>query len=199
MKLKIYYNAIKYRVWYFFNKKKYKNLGAGSFIKSPLSIVCPWNIEIGEKVFIGYKSWLAANSITGSKNCVLKFGDNCTIGNFNHIYATSKIVFEKSVLTADKVYISDNIHCYDDINVPIQDQKIIQKREVHIGEGTWIGENVCIIGVNIGKNCVIGANSVVIKDVDDFSVVAGNPATLIKKYCFQAKKWKRVNPDGSFK
>jgi len=46
----------------------------------------------------------------------------------------------------------------------------------------WIGENVCVLpNVRIGRNSIIGANSVVIKDVPPYSVVAGNPVKLIKK------------------
>lgn len=50
-----------------------------------------------------------------------------------------------------------------------------------IGEGSWIGENVCVCGANIGKHCVIGANSVVTKDIPDYSVAVGCPARIIKK------------------
>ena len=57
---------------------------------------------------------------------------------------------------------------------------------VEIGDGTWIGENVCIIGASIGKQCVIGANSVVLKDIPDYCVAVGLPAKVIKKYNFEA-------------
>jgi acetyltransferase-like isoleucine patch superfamily enzyme len=78
------------------------------------------------------------------------------------------------------VFISDNDHSYSDLDLPIIQQPIKFKKNVSIGSGSWIGENVCIIGASIGRNCVIGANSVVTKDVPDFSVVAGNPAKVIK-------------------
>ena len=65
--------------------------------------------------------------------------------------------------------------------------------ELIIGEGSWIGINVVIIGdVHVGKNCVIGANSIVINDIPDYSVAVGNPAKIIKKYDFEAKTWKKV-------
>lgn len=48
-----------------------------------------------------------------------------------------------------------------------------------IGEGSWLGENVCVIGANIGKHCVIGANSVVTKDIPDYSIAVGAPAKII--------------------
>ena len=64
---------------------------------------------------------------------------------------------------------------------------------IKIGKGSWIGTHVAIIGdVHVGKHCVIGANSVVTKDVPDYSVAIGIPAKVIKKYNFEIKKWEKV-------
>jgi acetyltransferase-like isoleucine patch superfamily enzyme len=193
-----WYNAIRYRIWLFNNKAKFKRFEKNSFIKSPLAIGGHKNIEIGKDVFIGYKTWIAAVPHTGASECLLQFGDGCTIGNFNHIYATKRIVFGKKVLTADKIYITDNLHEYMNINIAIIDQPIRQINEVLIGDGSWIGENVCIIGASVGKNSVIGANSVVTKNIPDYSVAVGNPAKIIKRYCFETKGWKKTSPDGNF-
>ena len=62
-----------------------------------------------------------------------------------------------------------------------------------IGNGTWIGTNAVIVGnIQIGKHCVIGANSVVTKDIPDYSVAAGIPAKVIKRYDFEEEEWVRV-------
>lgn len=63
---------------------------------------------------------------------------------------------------------------------------------MEIGEGTWLGENVCVIGAKIGKHCVIGANSVVTKDIPDYSIAVGAPARIIKQYNFKENVWKVV-------
>jgi acetyltransferase-like isoleucine patch superfamily enzyme len=64
---------------------------------------------------------------------------------------------------------------------------------ISLGDGCWIAFNSVILGrVKIGKQSVVGANSVVTKDVSPFSVVVGNPARVIKKYDFKRKKWLRV-------
>lgn len=118
--------------------------------------------------------------------------DECIIGDFNHIYATHSIKFEKGVLTANFVYISDNLHEYTDIDTPILKQPIKQLKDVRIGEGSWIGEHVCIIGASIGKHCVIGANSVVTHDIPDYSVVVGAPARIIKKYNIEKHIWETL-------
>ena len=65
-------------------------------------------------------------------------------------------------------------------------------RSVSIGDGSWIGENVCILGANIGKHSVIGANSVVLQDIPDYCVAVGSPARVVRKYDFETKKWVTV-------
>ena len=114
------------------------------------------------------------------------------IGHFNHIKCSEKITIGKNVLTADKVYISDNSHEYHNVYMPIRLQKIVQLKNVVIGDGAWIGENVCIIGASVGKGSVIGANSVVTKSIPDYSIAVGTPAEIIKFYNKKTKIWEKV-------
>ena len=184
---------------YYSNVKRFGKFGKKSFIQKPLRISGPKSIYIGNQVFIQYKTWLASEPLTGETQSELIIEDGCTIGHFNHIYATKSIILHKNVLTADKVYISDNLHGYEDINIPIKQQPIIQKGTVEIGEGSWLGENVCVLGAHIGKHCVIGANSVVTKDIPDYSVAVGVPARVIKRYDPEKKQWRKTDTNGYFK
>lgn len=170
----------------------FRHFGKKSLVLCPLQIDGKKNISIGDHVVVGEHSWLAAMSLTDTKKPQLVIGDKCVLGHFNHIYATSEIVIEDSVLTADKVYISDNMHSYEDISKPIIDQPIKQLKKIRIGEGSWIGENVCIMGASIGKHCTIGANSVVTHDIPDYSVAVGAPACVIKRYNMNTKKWEKI-------
>lgn len=169
------------------------HFGKKSCIINPLRIDGGKNISVGEGVSIHYKSWLASLPLTGETHCVLIFEDGCIIGSFNHIFATKKIVFRKNVLTASRVYVSDNMHGYGDIDVPIMKQPIIQNGTVEIGEGSWLGENVCVLGANIGRHCIIGSNSVVTKDIPDYCVAVGAPAKVIKRYDFEKQSWVRCH------
>lgn len=179
-------------LWWLLNSWRFKKLGMFSFINRPLKIDGAKNIIIGDKVIIQYKTWLASMPLTDTENPILEIGNGSIIGNFNHIYATKKIIIGEKVLTADKVYISDNLHSYDNPLIPIMNQPIKQNNEVFIGGGCWIGENVCILGASIGKNCVIGANSVVTKDIPDYSIAVGNPARIIKRYNLKSKLWEKI-------
>lgn len=172
--------------------------GSQSKILKPTGIDGPKRIFIGNKVLISCYGWLAANPLTGNKNCKLIIGDGTYIGRFAHIYATSKIEIGKKVLIADKVYISDNLHGYKNINMPVIDQPIVQTNEVVIGDGAWLGENVCIVGASVGKNCVIGANAVVTKNIPDYCIAVGIPAQIIKRYNFETNVWQKTNELGEF-
>lgn len=184
--------SLQYGIYAKYYKSRFKLYGQKSYIYSPLSLDGMSNIIIGNNVVVAYKTWLAALPLTGENECSLEIRDGATIGHFNHIYATKKIIIEENVLTADRVYISDNLHGYSDIYTPIKNQPIIQNGEVVIGEGSWLGENVCVLGVKIGKHCVIGANSVVTKDIPDYSVAVGIPAKVIKRYDTEIGKWIKV-------
>jgi acetyltransferase-like isoleucine patch superfamily enzyme len=186
-------NGLFIRLFNFFYKSKFKKFGNKSSILFPLNLSGINNISIDDNVCIDNKSWLAAVPHTGEGKCELIIGEGSRIGNFNHIYATKSIIIGKNVLTADKVYISDNLHGYEDINLPILKQPIKQIGIVKIGDGSWLGEHVCVIGANIGKHCVIGANSVVTNDIPDYSVAVGVPAKVIKRYCFDKKEWKKCD------
>ena len=72
--------------------------------------------------------------------------------------------------------------------MPIINQPIKQISTVRIGERAWLGVVVSVIGANIGKHCVIGANAVVTHDILDYSVAVGIPAKVIKRYNFSTQQ-----------
>jgi len=181
------------KLFYLFYKDSFGYMGKNVRVYAPLSIEGIGNIKINNNVTIGYKGWLASKGLEKGCMSVLEIGSETYIGNFSHIYSTKKITIGKNVLIADNVYISDNLHSYEDINTPIMYQTIKQCNSVDIGDGSWIGEHVCIIGAKIGKNCVIGANSVVTKDIPDFSIAVGSPAKIIKQYNVDNSAWEKMN------
>lgn len=176
---------IKSEIYILFNRAYFGKMGCGCRIFSPLKIQGKRGIFLGNMVVVEHQGWLVSKGR-------LEIGDGTHLGHFNHIYATKTIKIGKNVLTADRVYISDNLHSYEDIEIPIMKQPIKQIAEVEIGEGTWIGEGVCVIGAKIGKGCVVGANAVVTKDIPDYSVAVGIPARIIKRYIHDTERWESV-------
>lgn len=108
--------------------------------------------------------------------------DGCEIGERCRISIANSLEMGEKVLISPNVYITDCDHEYSDVSVPVIDQGIKQRgQRVSIGKGSFIGINVVIIGnVKIGRHCVIGANSVVTRDIPEYSVAVGNPSRVIK-------------------
>lgn len=168
------------------------SFGSRSAVMRPRGIEGIRNIHIGRNVYIADGALLAAVPLTGSASCELRLGDGCKIGANNHLYATRSVVFAENVLTAGNVYVSDNAHGFRDKMRPILDQPIEQLAPVRIGAGSWLGQNVCVIGASIGKGCVIGANAVVLQDIPDHCVAVGAPARVVRRYDPQTGQWRSV-------
>lgn len=114
----------------------------------------------------------------------VNIGKNCGFGDYIHLTCINKIVIGNNVLTGRWVTITDNSHGKTDLEglneIPIK-RRLYSKGPVIIGDRVWIGDKATILpGVKIGEGAVIAANSVVTKDIPSYSVVAGNPAKIIK-------------------
>lgn len=187
-------NKINKGFWYLITqlklKRQFKKIGKNTIVFKPMQIDRPQSIEIEDNVFISESSWLMGNGNSGESSMIIQEGT--VIGHFSHIIALSNVVIEKNVLLADKVFISDCTHNYEQIYCPIISQGVSILKPVSIGEGSWLGENVCVCGASIGKHCVVGANSVVTEDIPDYSVAVGSPAKVVKKYDFEIEQWVKV-------
>lgn len=175
--------------------KDFASFGKKSFVYPPLQCEEPKFIHIADNVNIHGNGWIGAveNYAGVSYNPELYIGKNTMIGHFVHIIFCSKMIIGEDVLMADRVYITDNIHGYEDINVPPFAQPLKSSGPVKIGDQTWVGEGVCIMpNVTVGRHCVIGSNAVVTRNVPDYCVAAGIPAKVIKKYDALKKEWIRV-------
>jgi acetyltransferase-like isoleucine patch superfamily enzyme len=157
-------------------------------------------ISLGNSVSLREYAWLsvATEDPTGEPTIVLD--DNCHIGFGSIISAKNRIYLERDVLVGQVVIIMDHNHAYEDITVPVLDQGITDGGTVRIGHGTWIGHGASIIcprgELTIGRNCVIAANSVVMRCIPDYSVVAGYPATIIRQYDPEKRVWRVGGKEG---
>lgn len=135
----------------------------------------------------------------GKNKPSLRFGKNVQLNDYNHIVAMDSISIGDNVLMASHIFISDNSHgsYKGDENDSNPDTAPIQRdystSPVIIGDNSWICEGVMVMpGTKIGKGCVIGAHSIVRGDIPDYTIAAGNPARVIKKYNFEKKRWEKV-------
>ena len=102
------------------------------------------------------------------------------------------VTIGNDVILAQNIVMSGLNHGYEDIHVPPHNQPVT-KRKITLEDEVWIGANVVVVaGVTIGKHAVVAAGSVVTKNVPAYSVVAGNPAKIIKQYNPQTHVWERM-------
>lgn len=179
----------------------FKAVGPDCHIEWPFRLQGGEYITLGKGVYIAWNGWLYANDRYGDQRFTpeILIEDGTSIGGACHIVACNHIKIGKKVIIASRCYISDNLHEYQDINCSISDNKILVSSGIDIGDHSWIGENVCIFGpVTIGKHCVVGANSVLMKAIPDYSVAVGAPARVVKRYDFTTQQWRKTNKDGDF-
>lgn len=115
----------------------------------------------------------------------ITIGDNCSFGSFCHISSFANIRIGDNLLTGKWVSIVDNDHGstnFSSLSIPPISRELHTKGPIVIGDNVWIGDKATILSnVTIGEGAVIGANAVVAKNVPAYSVVAGNPARIIKQ------------------
>lgn len=139
------------------------------------------NTRIGRHAVI--TAWEKVNKDFFSPS--INIGNNCSIGEYVHITSTNHIEIGNNVLMGRRVTISDNSHGRNidrsELQTPPQLRKIYSKGKIMIEDNVWIGDKATILaGVRIGFGAVIGANSVVTKDVPAYSIVGGIPAKILR-------------------
>lgn len=124
------------------------------WIEPPLAMDYGYKVKLGQNVFINFNSVFL-------DTCLITIGSRTMCGPNVSFYSATHPV---------------------DPAVRAGTRGPEMGKEIHVGEDCWIGGNVVILpGVTIGRGCVVGAGSVVTKNVPDFTVVAGNPAKMIRK------------------
>ncbi len=131
-------------------------VGEGALFEPGVWITAPATA----RVRIGAGTFLNRNVMVASQELV-EIGDHCMLAN--------------------GCFVSDANHRFDDRELPITWQGFESKGPTRIGNNCWLGVGVVVTsGVTIGERCVIGANSVVTKDVPPYSIAAGAPARVLR-------------------
>jgi len=177
------------------NRMIFGHYGRNVYIFPGVHIVRAQFISIGDNVTIGRGTEIYVHSThLDLKDYIIRVGNNVHIGDYNIIGARKSIVLEDNVLIGPHVMIGDHSHHYENIEIPVKQQAATEGRPIRIEQDSWIGANVFILpNVTIGRHSVVGANSVVNRDIPPYSVAVGVPARVIKRYNFDLKQWVRID------
>ena len=144
------------------------------------------------RFFFGRKVRIYPNSRIESLGGVIHIGDNVSIGQNLHLISCRDVQIGENTTISANAFISDVDHEYEDIDVHVMEQPLVKKTTI-IGMNCFIGYGAVIrAGTKLGRQCIVGANSVVKGEFPDYCVIAGNPAKIIKKYDVDSCQWERI-------
>lgn len=185
-------NALSFMYTKFFYK-------GARLVRRPVFIRGKHLIHFGDGFTTGYNCRIEAFETEKGKNKRIIFGENCKMGDYVHIAGGESVNIGNNVLMGSKILVTDISHgsyngdALDSSPQIPPDERPINTSPVNIGSNVWVGDNVCILaGVNIGDGCVIGANSLVNKDIPNDSIAVGSPAKVVKKYSYEFEKWIKI-------
>lgn len=183
--LRAYNGCVRLRdkLWSLCVAGSFGEFGSKSVISLPCRLGGTQAVSVGSGVYLGPGCWVQTLHVAGHPEPRLSIGDRTNASGTCVLSAALEIVLEPDVLLARNVYVSDHIHAYEDPSEPVHTQGLAKLAPVRIKRGAWLGQNVVVCpGVTIGSGSVVGANSVVTRDIPDYSVAVGAPARVVKQF-----------------
>lgn len=187
--LHVLFNAIRgvfKRIYSGYIFKSLAKVGSYTLIEPYVSVIVG-----GKYISIGYNTYICKRAtITAWKYSdntpKLSIGNHVYIGDGVHITASNTIEIGDNVQFGKHVTITDNSHgtlkSVDELNLHPSKRETTSKGPVIIEDCVWLGDKVTVCpNVHIGKGAVVGANSVVTKDIPSYSIVAGVPAKILRQ------------------
>lgn len=161
--------------------RNYIELGTGVTIDDHvvLDALSKDGLIVGNNVRIGSFSQIKCTGILKNIGKGIKIGSNSSIGEFSFIGAAGGITIGDHVIMGQNVRFHSENHNYDRMDIPIMYQGVSNKG-ISVDNDCWIGSGVVFLdGVKVGRGCVIGANTLVNKDIPDNSIAMGNPVKVV--------------------
>lgn len=175
-------------------RRKFKHFGKRSILIKPGRLTGKKAIYIGNHVTVLQHCRMeAVTDWRGEKfQPGIYIGDRTQIGQNFHLAAAQRVEIGTDVTISGNVLITDLDHQYQEPGKGIHKQDISTKA-TKIGDCSFIGFGAVIqAGTVLGKQCVVGSNAVVRGVFDDYCVIVGAPARVVKKYDPVKKQWVKV-------
>jgi acetyltransferase-like isoleucine patch superfamily enzyme len=167
--------------------RAFHTFGDGSMIAFPQSVLFgEGRIAIGRGTTVGPWASISAGmpSQAGTRGePIITIGDRCTLGKGIGVVAHERVEIGDDIWTGHYVYVTDQNHGYEDVDLPIGVQ-MWKNEPVSIGDGSWLGHGAIVLpGSRLGRHVVVAAGAVVAGlHVPDNAVVAGVPARVVRRY-----------------
>ncbi len=174
--------------------------GRGSRIEFPREILNCKHLKIGDGTLVRRNSHIlaVAEGDGSGYNPLIVIEDDVYIGRHSFITCQDKIVIGAGTVISDYLYISDTAHGVDPKRGKILLQPLESKGPVVIGQNCFIGMRVSILpGVTLGDWCIVGAHSVVTRSFPKYSMIAGVPARIIRRYNPETGIWATASSGGT--
>ena len=150
-------------------------------------------ISIGNRVSIDRDSWINIAVIPENDDPLIVIEDGCRIGRNCVISAKNCIHIERDSIFAPGAFIADHNHGFEDVTIPIGLQGTTAGGTVRIEQGSWVGYSAAIVSTSgelvIGRNSIVGTNSVLTRSLPPYSIAVGNPARVVKHFDMESQKW----------
>lgn len=157
------------------------SLGARSELARRLMVNNPAAVSIGSRVTVQRDYVFADLCPSEGTFPKIVIGDDCTILYRFQCNAALSVWLGNNVLVASNVLITDSDHVVEPDSTPVTENGRFVSRPVCIMDNCWIGQNAVILkGVTVGPNSIVGAGAIVTRDVPPSSIVAGNPARVLR-------------------
>lgn len=173
--------AITARLLHPYRRLRFRAFGEGSILHRPDWVYGPHQIEVGDRVIVLAHIWLSAERPTWSRpGPVIRIGDGVAIRPYCTISAAESVEIEDNVVLSAFTTVVDSDHAWEGGRSENIVWNPMRTSPIRIGRATWIGERVAVLrGSDIGRFCIIGANSVVRGEIPDYSVAVGAPARVV--------------------
>lgn len=170
-----------------------RNIGEKSILGFNVHVLGWNNIKIGSNTIIGDNSWLNVND--RKKDTIgIDIGNNCYISKNNVISSSKKLIIKDFYMSNINVHLLGSNHIISNPMKPYIQTGATKEDTLYIGTNVWMGASSCVLGnVTVGHGSIIGAGSIVTKDIPPFSIAVGNPAKIIKRFSFKLNKWVSIN------
>ena len=163
-----------------YRRRRFHTFGPGAIVHKPAWIYGPQQMAVGANSLVLQGTWLSVEEPGwGRAAPVLSIGERVGIRPYCMISATESIVLEDDVIVGAFSSVIDSDHTFA-LGNPNVMHNPLDTAPVRIGRGTWLAERVAVLrGADIGRCCIVGANSVVRGTIPDYSVAVGAPARVV--------------------